>query len=112
MTTDKHGNKQKRDESESFPPVLYAKLIYSGTPRDKILSLFRTKNGKVVDKVDPMLYFEKYCTVKMALIIESIYISDEYVSIQIKVRECYVKPSQKIEPMLAIRDGDSDEESE
>ena len=102
MTTDKKG-KQKRDES--IPPVLYAKLIYSGKDQ-KILSLFRTKGD---DKVDPMLYFEKYCTVKVALIIESIYISDEYVSIQIKVSECYVKPqSRRLEPLLIIEDSDEE----
>ena len=40
-TTDKKGRK-KRDES--FPPVLYQKLIYSGNSKEsKILSLFRTK---------------------------------------------------------------------
>ena len=95
---------KKRDES--IPPVLYAKLIYS-RKYDKILSLFRTKGD---DKVDPMMYFEKYCTVKLALIFESIYISETSASIQIKVSECYVKPQRKIEPMLSIED--SDEESE
>ena len=109
MTTDKKG-KQKRDESGSFPPVLYAKLIYSGKAEGKILSLFRTKGD---DKVDPMMYFEKYCTVKVALIIDSIYISDEYVSIQVKVSECYVKPQKlKLEPMLTIAEELSDEETE
>ena len=102
MTIDEKG-KQERDES--FPPVLYAKLIYSGRA-EAILSLFRTKGD---NKVDPMLYFENYCTVKMALIIESIYISDEYVSIQIKVCECYVKPQKlKIEPLLIIEPSDEE----
>ena len=103
QTTDKKGRK-KRDESVS--PVLYAKLIYSGK-NDKILSLFRTKGD---DRVDPMMYFEKYCIVKLALIVENIYISETSVSIQIKVSECYVKPQRKIEPMLTIED--SDEETE
>ena len=109
MTTDKKGRK-KRDESGSFPPVLYAKLIYSGKDQ-KILSLFRTKGD---DNVDPMLYFEKYCTVKVALIIESIYISDEYVSIQTRVSECYVKSQNRfpVKPLLTIEDSDSDEELE
>ena len=49
QTTDKHG---KIIRDESFPPVLYAKLIYSGRDQ-KILSLFRTKGD---DNVDPMLY--------------------------------------------------------
>ena len=101
-TTDKKGRK-KRDES--FPPVLYAKLIYSGK-NDQIMSLFRTKND---DNVDPMLYFEKYCTVKMALIIDSIYISESSVSIQTRVSECYVKPQRRsLEPLLTICDSDEE----
>lgn len=109
-TTDKKGRK-KRDES--FPPVLYQKLIYSGKT-ESILSLFRTKNDtQGVDNVDPMLYFEKYCTVKTALIIDSIYISESSVSIQTRVSECYVKPQAfSIKPLLTIRDSDSDEETE
>ena len=104
QTTDKKGRKKI---DESFPPVLYAKLIYSGKDQ-KILSLFRTKGD---DKVDPMMYFEKYCTVKVALIVDSIYISESCVSIQIKVSECYVKPQAlSLKPMLTIEE--SDEETE
>ena len=108
-TTDKKGRK-KIDESGSFSPVLYAKLIYSGK-NDQIMSLFRTKGD---DNVDPMLYFEKYCTVKVALIIDSIYISETSVSIQTRVSECYVKPQRRsLEPMLIIDPKDlSDEETE
>ena len=111
QTTDKHGVTKK---DESLPPVLYAKLIYSGKdPKDpKIVSLFRTKNDGVVDNVDPMLYFEKYCTVKLALIIESIYISDTSASIQIKVSEAYVKPQRSLKPLLSIDESLSDEETE
>ena len=110
QTTDKKGRK-KRDEST--PPVLYAKLIYSGKDeRSKILSLFRTKGDESIESIDPMLYFEKYCTVKVALIVDNIYISETSVSIQVKVSECYVKPQRKIEPLLMIRDSDSDEEAE
>ena len=107
-TTDKKGRK-KRDES--FPPVLYQKLIYSGKT-GSILSLFRTKND---DNVDPMEYFEKYCTVKVALIIDSIYISESSVSIQTRVSECYVKPQNgfQVKPLLVIDPKDlSDEETE
>ena len=110
MTTDKKGRK-KIDESGSFSPVLYAKLIYSGKGEGKIMSLFRTKGD---DNVDPMLYFEKYCTVKVALIVDSIYISETSVSIQTRVSECYVKPQAfSIKPMLVIDPKDlSDEETE
>lgn len=55
----------------------------------KILSLFRTKGRQ---NVDPFEYLNQYCKVKMALIIESIYISKTVVSLQIKVHEAYVKP--------------------
>ena len=102
QTTDELGTKK----DEKIPPVLYAKLIYSGKSQS-IVSLFRTKGD---DNVDPMLYFEKYCTVKMALIIESIYISETSASIQVKVSECYVKPQRKLTPLLSIED--SDEETE
>ena len=101
QTTDKKGGK-KRDESAS--PVLYAKLIYSGK-NDEIISLFRTKGD---DNVDPMMYFEKYCTVKLALIVDSIYINETSASIQIKVSECYIKPQKKIKPMLTITDSDEE----
>ena len=103
-TIDKRGRK-KRDES--FSPVLYAKLIYSGKAEGKILSLFRTKGD---DNVDPMLYFEKYCTVKLALIVDSIYISDTSISIQTRVSECYVKHYKGlvIKPMLEIEESDDE----
>ena len=55
----------------------------------KILSLFRTKGRQ---NVDPFEYLNQYCKVKMALIIESIYISKTVVSLEIKVHEAYVKP--------------------
>ena len=57
--------------------------------KKKKLSLFRTKGQQ---NVDPFEYLNQYCKVKMALIIESIYISKTVVSLQIKVHEAYVKP--------------------
>ena len=84
--TDKKGKKKtKRDTSAA--PVLYAKLIYSEKVK-KILSLFRTK-GK--QNVNPFNYLNQYCHVKMALIIEGIFISKTVTSLQIKVHECYIK---------------------
>ena len=110
---DEHGKRKKRDES--FPPILYAKLLCL-EEEDLIFSLFRTKGKK---SIDPMDYFRKICKVKLALIIDSIYISETSVSIQVKVRECYVKPLPQIpyykaftfKPLLTIRDSDSDEET-
>lgn len=63
-------------------------LIYS-EKSNKILSLFST-TGK--QKVDPFDYLNQYCKVKIALIIESIFLSKTIVSLQIKVHEVYVKP--------------------
>ena len=73
---DKKGkNKSERDESAA--PVLYVKLIYSAETK-KILSLFHTKGN---DKVNPFDVLNQYCKVKIALIIESIYLSKNIVSL-------------------------------
>lgn len=61
--------KTKKDDTTA--PVIYAKLTQF-TLKNKILSLFTTK-GK--QKVDPFDFLEQYCQVKMALLIESIFIS-------------------------------------
>ena len=85
--TDKKGKKKtKRDTSAT--PVLHAKLIYPEKAK-KILSLFTAKRKQ---KVNPFNYLNQYCNVKMALIIEGIFLSKTVTSLQIKVHECYVKP--------------------
>ena len=105
--TDKKGKKKtKRDTSAA--PVLYEKLIYSEKVK-KILSLFRTK-GK--QKVNPFNYLNQYCHVKMALIIEGIFISKNVTSLQIKVHECYIKPLKPRESLLTIEEGWEEEEEE
>ena len=110
--TDKKGKKKtKRDESAA--PVLYTKLIYSEKSK-KILSLFKTK-GK--DSVNPFKYLDQYCNVKMASIIEGIFISKTVTSLQIKVREVYVKPLKSPESLLTIKESneeqsESDDESD
>lgn len=53
----------------------------------------------------------QYCKVKMALIIESIYISKNIVSLQIKIHEVYIKPLKPSEALPSIND-ESEEESE
>ena len=99
--TDKKGKKKtKRDPSAA--PVLYAKLIYSEKLK-KILSLFRTKGKK---KVNPFNYLNQYCNVKMALIIEGIFISKTVTSLQIKVHECYIKELKPRESLLTIEEED------
>lgn len=105
--TDKKG-KTKKKKDESAAPVLYAKLIYSDKSK-KILSLFRTKGN---DKVNPFDYLNQYCKVKMALIIESIYLSKNIDSLQIKVHEAYIKPLKPMEALLSIKESDEDENEE
>ena len=105
--TDKKGKKKtKRDPSAA--PVLYAKLIYSEKSK-KILSLFKTKGNK---DLNPFKYLDQYCNVKMALIIEGIFISKTVTSLQIKVHECYVKPLKPRESLLTIEEEDEHSESD
>ena len=95
--TDKKGKKKTKIDSSSAP-VLYAKLIYSEKSK-KILSLFKTKKS---NDLNPFKYIDQYCNVKMALIIEGLFISKSVVSLQIKVHECYVKQLKPRESLLTI----------
>lgn len=76
--------------------------------KKKKLSLFRSKGNKTVNPFD---FFNQYCKVKIDLIIESIYLSKNIVSLQIKVHEVYAKPVKPRETLLSIKESD-DEESE
>ena len=105
--TDKKGKKKTRIDP-SAAPVLYAKLIYSEKSK-KILSLFKTKGKK---DLNPFKYIDQYCNVKMALIIEGIFISKTVTSLQIKVHECYVKPLKPRESLLRIEEEEEEEEEE
>ena len=105
--TDKKG-KKKTKVDDSSAPVLYAKLIYSEKSK-KILSLFKTKGRK---DLNPFKYINQYCNVKLALIIEGIFISKTVTSLQIKVHECYVKPLKPRESLLTIEEEDEDEDEE
>ena len=105
--TDKRGrSKTKKDDTSA--PVLYAKLIYSEKSK-KILSLFKEKGGR---DLNPFKYINQYCNVKLALIIEGIFISKTVSSLQIKVHECYVKPLKPREALLKIEEEDSDSDSD
>ena len=106
--TDKKGKKKtKRDPSAA--PVLYAKRVYSDKLK-KILSLFHVKGKK---KVNPFNYLNQYCNVKMALIIEGIFISKTVTSLQIKVHECYIKELKPRESLLKIEEeSEADEASD
>ena len=102
--TDKKG-KKKTKVDESAAPVLYSKLIYSEKSK-KILSLFKGKGGH---DLSPFRYINQYCNVKMALIIEGIFISKTVTSLQIKVHECYVKPLKPRESLLTIEEEDEEQ---
>ena len=105
--TDKKGKKKtKVDESSS--PVLYAKLIYS-EKTNKILSLFKGKKGC---DLNPFKYINQYCRVKLALIIEGIFISKTVTSLQIKVHECRVKELEPRKSLLTIDEKSSDSDSD
>ena len=105
--TDKKG-KKKTKVDESSTPVLYAKLIYSEKSK-KILSLFKGKGGK---DLNPFKYINQYCNVKLALIIEGIFISNTVTSLQIKVHECYVKPLKPRESLITIEEEEEESEGE
>ena len=101
---DKKGKKKTRIDPSSLP-VFYAKLIYSEKSK-KILSLFKGKGGK---DLNPFKYIDQYCNVKLALIIEGIFISKTVTSLQIKVHECYVKPLKPRESLLTIEEEDEEQ---
>lgn len=99
--TDKKG-KTKKKKDESAAPVLYVKLIYSDKAK-KILSLFKSKGGKNVNAFD---YLNQYFNTKMAIIIESLYMSKNIVSLHIKAHEVIVKPLKPREALLTINESD------
>ena len=104
--TDKKGKKRTKVD-ESSAPVLYAKLIYSEKTK-KILSLFKGKGGRALN---PFKYNNQYCNVKLALIIEGIFISKTVTSLQIKVHECYVKQLEPRKSLLTFDEKSSDSDS-
>ena len=103
--TDKKG-REKTKKDDSSAPILYAKLIYSEKSK-KILSLFKGKGG---EDLNPFKYINQFCNVKLALIIEGIFISKTVTSLQIKVHECYVKPLKPRESLLTIEEEESEGE--
>ena len=105
--SDKKG-KTKKKRDETVVPVLYAKLIYSDKSK-KILSLFRSKGN---DRLNPFDCLEQYCKVKMALTIESIYLTKKCRLSSIKANEVYVKPLKPREALLTIKESDDDESEE
>ena len=68
--------------------------------------MFKGKGGK---DLNPFKYIDQYCNVKLALIIEGIFISKTVTTLQIKVHECYVKPLKPREPLLKIEEEDEEQ---
>ena len=68
--------------------------------------MFKGKGGK---DLNPFKHINQYCNVKLALIIEGIFISKTVTSLQIKVHECYVKPLKPRESLLTIEEEDEEQ---
>ena len=62
--------------------------------------------------MNPFKYIDQYCNVKMALVVEGIFLSKTVTSLQIKVHECYVKPLKPRESLLTITEEEGDSESD
>ena len=71
--------------------------------------MFKGKGGK---DLNPFKYINQYCNVKLALIIEGIFISKTVTSLQLKVHECHVKPLKPRESLLTIDEEEEEEDSE
>ena len=95
-------------EKDERPPILYSKLIFSKKAQ-KIHTLFHSRGN---DKENPLDYLDQYCNVKMSLIIESIYISDETVTVQIKVNDIFVKPLIERQVLVTLSPSDDEEDEE
>ena len=70
------------------------------------VKIVKTKGKK---DLNPFRYIDQYCNVRMALIIEGIFISKTVVSLQIKVHECYVKPLKPRESLLTIEEEEEEQ---
>ena len=71
--------------------------------------MFKGKGGR---DLNPFKYINQYCNVKLALIIEGIFISKTVTSSQIKVHECYVKPLKPRESLITIEEEEEESEGE
>lgn len=71
--------------------------------------MFRTKDEK---KIDPFEYLNRYFNTKMAIIIESIYVSKNIVSLQIEAHEVCIKILKQREALLSIKESDDEDEED
>ena len=86
---------------ENRGPTLYTKL--NTDKSNKIITPFFDKEGKDVNHLD---YQDKYCRVKAAIKIESIYISGAKIALQVKLYEAEISPletSRQHKPLLKRR---------
>ena len=101
--TDKKG-KKKTKVDESSAPILYPKIIYS-EKSNKFITLFNGKKGSI----DPNKFIDYNCRVKLALIFEGIFMSDNTISLQIKVHECYIRDLEPRKSLITINEESDDE---
>jgi hypothetical protein len=78
--------KEKGKIVEGQGPTLYAKLIAS-KKHNKILSMFFNHNG---DVIEPMSVLGKYCYVRAAVKIESVFVGNK-ISLQVKLYEAEIR---------------------
>ena len=93
-------------EKDERPPILYSKLIFSKKTQ-KIYTIFHSRES---NKENPLDYLDERCYVKMALIIDSIYISDKTVTLQIKVNDIFVRPILDRQVLVTLSDDEDEEE--
>ncbi|CAH3179690.1 unnamed protein product, partial [Porites lobata] len=90
--------------------VIETPLLFSfGVNKKKNQETNKTKGNK---DLNPFKYINQYCNVRMALIIEGIFISKTVVSLHIKVNECYVKQLKPRQSLLTIQESDDESESD
>ena len=91
-------------EKDERPPILYSKLIFSKKTQ-KIYTIFHSRES---NKENPLDYLDERCYVKMSLIIDSIYISDKTVTLQIKVNDIFVRPILERQVLVTLSPSDDE----
>ncbi|PFX11803.1 hypothetical protein AWC38_SpisGene24346 [Stylophora pistillata] len=82
-------------EKEGKAPILYPRLMYS-QKSGKIRTLFHSKEES---KVNPLECLD-YCKVKMSIVVDSIYLGDDYASVQLKVNDVYMHRLPHTQPLV------------
>ncbi|PFX23308.1 hypothetical protein AWC38_SpisGene12151 [Stylophora pistillata] len=95
-------------EKEGKPPILYTKLMYSEKTQ-RIHTLFHSKEKS---KENPLDYLDQYIKVKMAILVDSIYISDNTVSAQLKLHDVFVRPLPQRMALVTISEDELEEDED